>query len=197
MVSGPVIAEPSLAAATLEDCLLRRRSRRSFCPEPLTGDELARLCWAAQGTTSEDGGRTAPSAGGIHPLELYAVTPVGVFLYDPLQDCLARVLTGDRRPVLCTAAGSQDVIGLAATTLVLVAIEGMMEPRYGQRSRRYELIEAGHVGQNVLLAAAALDLCAVPVGAFDDAAVADALLLPDGRSPVYLIALGHAPGEGS
>lgn len=195
MVSGPPVKPSPLALASLEECLLRRRSGRTFCPDPLREDELARLCWAGQGITSPDGGRTAPSAGGIHPLELYAVTQSGVLHYEPGEDRLVPVLPGDRRPALCSAAGGQDVIGLAAATLVLVAAGGVMEPRYGQRSRRYELIEAGHVAQNVLLAAAALGICAVPVGAFDDLAVGEALFLPDDRIPVYLVALGHARGE--
>ncbi len=195
MVSGPAIKPSPLATATLEDCLKHRRSRRSFCPEPLAEDELLRLCWAGQGITSAEGGRTAPSAGGIHPFELYAVTPSGTFRYDPEIERLERIMPGDRRPTLCMAAGSQDVIGLAGAILVLVAAEGRMEPRYGQRSRRYELIEAGHVAQNILLAAAAMGICAVPVGAFDDLAVADALFLAEDHSPIYLVALGHTPSE--
>ena len=39
----------------------------------------------------------------------------------------------------------------------------------------------------------ALDLGAVPVGGFDDAAVAKALELPEGQEVCYLIPVGH-PG---
>ena len=99
---------------------------------------------------------------------------------------------GDHRPALCTAAESQDVIGLAAATIVLVAVEGRMDPRYGARSRRYELMESGHVAQNILLAATAMGICATPVGALDDGAVRDVLDLPPSHTPVYLVALGHS-----
>lgn len=191
MPSAGQVAQSPLALATLEECLRARRSRRSFCPEPLTDDELARLCWAGQGITGDDGLRTAPSAGAIHPLEMYAVTGQGMFRYEPADDVLVRIVAGDRRPALCAAAYGQDVVGLAAATLVLVAVEGRMEVRYGERTRRYQLIEAGHIAQNVLLAAAASRICAVPVGAFVDDAVRDALDLPGDRAPVYLVALGR------
>ena len=53
------------------------------------------------------------------------------------------------------------------------------------------MLEAGHVAQNVLLGAVALDLAAVPVGAFDDERVRLALDLPNGEEPLYLVAVGH------
>ncbi|MFO7947558.1 MAG: nitroreductase family protein [Armatimonadota bacterium] len=43
----------------------------------------------------------------------------------------------------------------------------------------------------VLLQVEALDLAAVPVGAFRDADVADVLDLADGERPLYLIPVGH------
>lgn len=191
MPSTNLVAQSPLATASLEECLRARRSGRSFCPEPLTEAELARLCWAGQGITGPEGLRTAPSAGGIHPLEVYVVAVTGMYRYDAEADTLVRMTPADRRPALCAAAYSQDVIGLAAATLVLTAIEGRMEARYGERTRRYQLIEAGHVAQNVLLAAVAMGVCAVPVGAFVDDAVRDALDLPADRAPVYLVALGR------
>ncbi len=185
------IASP-LALVSLEDSLEGRRSRRDFCRETLDEDDLHRLCWAGQGITDAEGLRTAPSAGGVHPLELYVVAPVAVFHYDAVGDRLEVVMRGDRRPALCTAALSQDVVGLSGATIVITAVEGRMDPRYGTRARRYELIEAGHVAQNILLAATALGFCAAPVGAIDDLAVRDVLDLPDSYLPLYLVAVGRS-----
>ncbi|MGC8633631.1 MAG: SagB/ThcOx family dehydrogenase [Candidatus Limnocylindrales bacterium] len=190
----PSVEAASIAGldlVSLGACLRGRRSRRDLCRKPLSEEELRALCWAGQGITGPGGLRTAPSAGGIHPLELYVVTPTGVLHYEAETDRFARVLRGDRRPELCTAAESQDAVGLAGATVVLVAVEGRMDRRYGARSRRYELVEAGHVGQNILLAATAFHLCASPVGALDDLAVRDVLELPPDHTPLYLITLGR------
>ena len=52
-------------------------------------------------------------------------------------------------------------------------------------------LEAGHVAQNILLQAVTLGLGAVPIGAFDDAALASTLKLPRGYAPVYLVFVGN------
>lgn len=192
MPSTPMVVASPLALASLEECLRARRSHRDFCRDSLGGDLVLRLCWAGQGVTGPDGLRTAPSAGGIHPLELYAVSAAGVLHYDALAHRLEPRLRGDRRPALCTAALSQDAVGLAASSIVIVAVEGRMDQRYGARARRYELIEAGHVAQNILLAATAMGVSSVPIGALDDAAVRDVLELPATHAPLYIVAVGRS-----
>jgi SagB-type dehydrogenase family enzyme len=192
MPSTTVVVASPLSLASLEECLRGRRSRRDFCRDSIGQDDLLRLCWAGQGITGPDGLRTAPSAGGIHPLELYAVSSTGVQHYDAPANRLDPVLGGDRRPALCTAALSQDAVGLAAASIVIVAVEGRMDPRYGARARRYELIEAGHTAQNMLLAATAIGICSAPVGAIDDVAVRDVLELPATHTPLYIVAVGRS-----
>jgi nitroreductase len=52
-------------------------------------------------------------------------------------------------------------------------------------------MEAGHAAQNLLLQAVALGLGAVPIGAFYDDRVREALHLPSGQEPLYLIPAGR------
>ena len=63
--------------------------------------------------------------------------------------------------------------------------------KYGARAYRFTLLEAGHVGQNLLLAATALGLASVPIGGFFDREV-DAFLGVDGlhEASLYLFPLG-------
>ena len=68
---------------SLEQVISRRRSQRSFRPDPLPVAAIGQLLWAGQGITSVDGKRTAPSAGALYPLELYVVTPTEVMHYLP------------------------------------------------------------------------------------------------------------------
>jgi SagB-type dehydrogenase family enzyme len=67
--------------------------------------------------------------------------------------------------------------------------------KYGDRAVRYVHLEAGHVGQSLLLQAVALGLGGVPIGAFDDAGVRRVLNLPTDHEPLYLIPIGR-PASG-
>lgn len=177
---------------SLEEALARRRSVRDFGATPLTLAELGQLLWAAQGITSQDGHRTAPSAGALYPLELYAVTAEAVYHYEAGEHRLSVHLAGDRRTELYAAALSQAPVLEAPAVLVIAAVYERTERKYGaERSPRYVHLEAGHAAQNILLQAVALDLGAVPVGAFDDDRVQQALALPADHQPLYLIPAGH------
>jgi SagB-type dehydrogenase family enzyme len=178
---------------TLEESLAARRSVREFLPDPLKPEELSQLLWAAQGVTSRDGRRTAPSAGALYPLETYVVLPSGCFHYDPARHRLVPQSGEDRRSALCAAALDQPCIADAPAVLVITADFERTTAKYGRtRGPRYVHMEAGHAAQNVLLEATALGLGAVPVGAFDDAGVRAALELPPDREPLYLIPVGRA-----
>lgn len=176
---------------SLERALAERRSVRDFTDERLTLEELAQLLWAAQGITADWGGRTAPSAGALYPLEVYAVTPGGLYHYLP-DGHRADVLRADdlRRPLAAAALG-QAAVAVAPAVLVIAAVFRRTEVKYGERAERYVHLEAGHAAQNVLLQAVALGLGGVPIGAFSDREVQRVLGLPADHEPLYLIPVGH------
>lgn len=176
---------------SLERALAERRSVRDFTDERLTLEELAQLLWAAQGITADWGGRTAPSAGALYPLEVYAVTPGGLYHYLP-DGHRADVLRADdlRRPLAAAALG-QSAVAEAPAVLVIAAAFRRTEVKYGERAERYVHLEAGHAAQNVLLQAVALGLGGVPIGAFSDREVQRVLGLPADHEPLYLIPVGH------
>lgn len=177
---------------SVEEALRRRRSVREFSGKPLTYQQLGQLCWAAQGITQRDGRRTAPSAGALYPLELYVVTAIGFFHYEPAKHELQVLDRRDLRRDLHRAALSQDSVRDAAAVFVITGNYARTAGKYGSaRSPRYVHLEAGHAAENLLLEAVALDLGAVPVGAFDDAQVQKAVSLPAGEEPLYLIPVGH------
>lgn len=187
-----VFAEPiTEGSASFEGVLSQRRSVRDFAATALSTDELGQLFWAAQGVTSDRGGRTNPSAGGLYPLEVYAVTSDGVLHYVP-NDHSARVTSDiDLRRTLSEAALGQESVADAPAVFVVCGVFARTEAKYGDRAERYVHLEAGHVGQSILLQAGALGLAGVPVGAFDDAAVREVLGLPADHAPLYLIPIGH------
>ena len=177
---------------SLESALRRRRSVRSFTDEPLTSAEIGQLLWAAQGVTDPRGLRTAPSAGALNPLECYVATADALLHYAPNVHRLDPHVPGDQRRALAAAAYGQSAVADAAVVIVITAVYARTAEKYGEeRAFRYVAMEAGHAAQNVLLQAVALGLGAVPVGAFDDAQVAQLLRLDMGEAPLYLIPVGH------
>ncbi len=182
---------------SLERALSERRSIRDFGKAALTQEEVSQLLWAAQGITSRDGLRTAPSAGALYPLELYLVVGMvrdldpGIYKYAPAGHKLMKIIAGDQRHQLASAAHGQDAVADAAAVLVFTAVERRTTRKYGSRGVRYVHIEIGHASQNVFLQATALGLRTVVVGAFEDGAVGELLHLPEGEAPLYLMPLGR------
>ncbi len=180
----------------LAAAVLRRRSRREFARRELTTVELGQLLWAADGLTDRrDGRRAAPSAGALYPLSLYAATAHGLSRYDNQTHALEQLSARDLRVELAEAALGQRGIAEAACVLVFSAIAARTTRKYGERGVRYVHMEVGHAAQNVLLAATALGLAAYPVGAFDDARVAELLGLGHGEAALYLVPVGAPPEQ--
>lgn len=183
---------------SLGDALARRRSQREFSPEPLTLPEIAALLRAAYGVTGALGPqpvRAAPSGGALYPLELTLAvrrSPLepGLYHYDPLDDVLE--LHRDGRVPIAAASPYAEIVGEAAAVLIVSAMFWRSRFKYGLRGYRFALIEAGHVAQNVLLAATSLGLAAVPLGGFYDRRV-DELLQVNGvdESTLYLVCIGR------
>ena len=187
----------------LGDVIDRRSSYRGASDGALPMGALATLLGASYGARrreiegAEPAGRPVPSAGALYPLELYvqarAVEGVtaGVHHYHPLLHGLERLSTpAVPAPALARLYMGQPYVASAQCVLVITAVFERSLRKYGDRGYRYVLLEAGHVAQNVALAAAALDLGALSVGGFFDRELSSALGLdPDVEAPVYATAI--------
>jgi SagB-type dehydrogenase family enzyme len=184
---------------TLEEAILKRRSRRAFNDSPLTLGEVSQIVWAAQGVTSETGLRAAPSAGALYPLDLYLVVGEqgveglgeGVYHYLPQRHSLELILEEDVRQTLARLSVQQMFIAEAPLSLLITAEYERTTVKYGDRGVRYVHMEAGHVAQNVYLQAEALGLGTVTVGAFQDEEIAQALALPAAFRLLYVMPIGY------
>lgn len=188
----PVVDE----GAPLESTLRARRSVRDFSPDPVSLAELGQLLWAAQGVNRPGGGRTAPSAGALYPLELLVAAgnvsglPRGLYRYRPQRHDLVRVSGDDPREGLVGAALYQRWVGEAPVVLVICAVYERTAVKYGERARRYVHMEVGHAAQNVYLQAASLGLATTFVGAFRDDRVSEALGLGE-EVPLGIMPVGR------
>jgi SagB-type dehydrogenase family enzyme len=186
--------------------LLRaRRTRRAYGPALLTTRELAALLWAAQGTTSRTNTflrRPAPSAGALYPLETYVVIEKaeqlgrGLYHLDVSGFQLEWLSAGPYGREVAHAALEQNFLAEAAVIFLWTAVFRRTMSKYGHRGLRYILLDAGHVCQNVLLAAEALGLATCPVAAFYDDELNDLLLLDgEDEAVLYLAAVGRKAEE--
>ena len=179
----------------------QRRSLRDFSHDPITFEDLSLLIWATQGITTRSLGfdfRTVPSAGALYPIETYiAVNRVegmapGIYHYQVKEAELAFLKEGRFGPDLNRAALNQEMLEEAATVFIWTAVVDRSKWKYRERAYRYIYMDAGHIGQNLYLAATALNLGCCGVGAFFDEEV-DRLIGIDGKEEmsIYLGAVGQ------
>jgi SagB-type dehydrogenase family enzyme len=188
----------------LDDALLRRGSCRRFSGSALRLQTVATLLSAAYGCGQAvkfgDAGwpaRPVPSAGAKYPLELHLVVravdslPEGSYRYLPKEHALAPTGPSVSFSRLADIFFRQPYLAPAAA---IVVIAGNFEPttaRYGLRGYRYVLFEAGHVAQNLLLAATALGAGSLSLGGFLDDMLANTLQVGLQVAPLYGVALGQ------
>ncbi len=212
--AGELIPLPSVChdgEVSLERAVTERRSVRNFADVSLSLVDLSQLLWAAQGVTEKievppaawrggewmGGLRSAPSAGGLYPLELYVVAgdvtdlEAGLYRYVPLEHSLERMGDGDLRAALGDAALRQRAIYEAPAVLLIAAVYERTAIKYGERAERYVHMEVGAAAENAWLQAEALGMGAVFIGAFDDGAVKEALALPEDHEPLGIMPVGR------
>jgi len=142
--------------------------------------------------------RTAPSAGALYPVETYVIAhrvdslEPGAYHYAVLERELERLRSGDLRLPVARAALDQGIAAEAAAVFVWSAIWRRSTWKYGQRAYRYAPLDAGHIAENVALAAVGLGLGTCQIAAFYDDE-ANALLDLDGdeESVIYMTVVGR------
>jgi SagB-type dehydrogenase family enzyme len=182
--------------SSVADALLRRRSMRDFEGGAITKSELKTILWAAYGRTSLRAGRTVPSAGGIYPLLMKTVSRIvdglkgGAYDFAPEICDLSFIVNTESLFSASWFRTEQITYEKVAAIIFVVADLQRCCAKYGERGYRYALLEAGHVAQNIALAAACLNMRHVYIGAFDDDAVNSALCTTS-EYAVYAVALGR------
>jgi SagB-type dehydrogenase family enzyme len=191
------LPQPKLKGQTsVEEAISSRRPVRDFKREPVNIAELSQILWAAQGITGRGWLRSAPSAGALYPLEIYAVVgsveglEAGVYHYDPKKHSITRKIEGDLRQQLSRAALQQEPVNAAPVDIVFTAIYERTRQKYGERATRYVHIEVGHAAQNVYLQADAMGLGTVIIGAFYDDSVKEILGLQE-EEPLAIMPVGR------
>lgn len=160
---------PCRLETSLEETFANRTSRRLFEKTPLPLSKLSSLLFHAAHNNNH-GKRPYPSGGGPYPIEIYLIAFSvekcirHVLHYEPDTHTLRRlweIPEGLQHNSLMRLEGDSEPNVL----MVLTAIWERSAGKYKDFAYTLGLLEAGHIGQNVLLCAEALSLAACPVGA--------------------------------
>jgi SagB-type dehydrogenase family enzyme len=168
--------------------------------------ELSRLLRHTNGLTGSAGGialRAAPSAGALYAGELYLVAAAveglapGAYYYAVHAHALVPLARGALGARVLDALERPGIVAAAPAFILVSNVFQRYTRRYRNRGYRYALIDTGHIGENLRLAAASAGLATVSPPRFRDESL-DALLDLDGREEgvCALFAVGralHAP----
>jgi SagB-type dehydrogenase family enzyme len=202
---GDALKLPSPEASPLTRLLRARESCRSFVLRSVPARALSQLLASAYGisrTGRLDGGpiylRTTPSAGGLFPLEIYALAREvegvadGLYHYNVRRHDLEPLKSGGWFEELDGALLMAPFVRGANLILFLSAVFARSQKKYGPRGYRYITLEAGHVAQNVCLSAVEQGLGSLCMGGYLDGRLNRFLGLDGVREAVvYSLAVGH------
>lgn len=197
---------PSIELGTydLRKAIEIRRSLRRYTDDSLSMEELSYLLWLTQGVKKIDEKRhvtwrTVPSAGCRHPFETYlsinrvdSLDP-GLYRFAALEHKLVALEYSDSfNEKLTEACLGQRQVKTSAVTFIWAAVPYRTIWRYAERSYRYLYLDAGHVCQNLHLAAESINCGICAIGAYDDDAM-DQLMgfTPPEMFVIYLASLGR------
>jgi SagB-type dehydrogenase family enzyme len=192
----------------LTDIMRARRTNRTSTGGSLMLSQIAHCLFAGLGivgtikaTSGDVPLSMTPSGGARNPYEAYAIVrrgqdiEPGVYHYCAADHVMEKVndVTPDVR--LAELFGDQHWMDDMATVIVLVAaLERTMWKYQDPNAYRVVLIEAGHIGQNIMLAATELGLTACPSAAMCHSKVSDLLKIDDRavHVPIYALSLDKA-----
>ncbi|MFD4535874.1 SagB family peptide dehydrogenase [Kitasatospora sp. NPDC058397] len=151
--------------------------------------------------------RPYPSAGALYSVRLRLLAlavdglPAGTYQCLPERRALRPIgpapALDDLKALssyLSRPAADPDAVGIdeAPAVLAVYVDLALLRSRYGLRALRLGLLEAGHLTQNLLLAATAFGLGTIPLGGVHDDLAHELLGLDDLDEPVqYLLPLGR------
>ena len=186
LISLPEPGEISVPPLDLRSAIESRRSIREYSRDPLTLEELAYLLWCTQGIVQRHEPyatfRNVPSAGGRHAFETCLLVnrvsdlEPGLYRYLAFSHRLMAIETSpDMADRLMEACLSQALVKESAVTFIWSCVIYRMAWRYSERAYRLVHLDAGHVCQDLYLAAEQLNCGACAIGAFDDELIAGLL----------------------
>lgn len=209
----PLPEDRAPLTASLEEVIRRRVSARGMAPRRITLQELSSLLYYTYGISRDNEGtdfprpfRMVPSGGALYPMEIYFHAKhvddlrTGLYHYHPVENAVRLLRPSDFSAEIAKVLVEFQA-HLALEVSVLFFFTAMFERttfKYGARGYRFTLLEAGHMAQNMNLAATAMGMNVLSIGGYYDRR-ADELLNIDGvtHSTLYMVGVGGEPSAPS
>ncbi len=191
----PTVSLPRCGArwtASLDSVLAGRRSPERFTTRQPSRRVLGRLLQFAHGITGDTGRGPVPSAGGLQGLELYVGVlapgwlPAGVYHYDRGGHWLSELERDIARDEWETLVPVLPFVPGGSLLWILVGDGARVMAKYGERGRRFLLLEAGHLMQNLCLLSMSLGLGTRPLGGYFETALAQRMRMLADDDVLYL-----------
>jgi SagB-type dehydrogenase family enzyme len=181
----------------LSDLLTKRKSYSAATETPLSIQDIGLIFGNALSRRSEGVSRNYPSGGALYPIETYLVceklvgAPSGVFHYNPSSNSLEHLW--ELPPGLSISDLTPKPASLAPTALVIfTSVWERSSAKYGHFTYMVALLEAGHMSENILLAATAASISVRPLTGFRDNRIIKLLDIdPSLEQPVLTVALSR------
>jgi len=198
------VAEPT---RTLAEIVRQWAPAQNFSDAEMGLAQLGRLLHYTNGITQPvppgrkgTARRAAPSAGALYSGEVYVAAArvhglaPGIYYYEVAQQRLVEVAAGFEPARLADALDPPASIEGAAATILLTNVFGRYSWRYANRGYRYALIDSGHIGENLRLAAASAGLAQRGFLAFRDDPLNDLLAIDGVEEAVCSVHAVGPPG---
>ncbi len=195
-----VLPQPELESSiSLKDTLYKRTSNKQYSQIPLSIEKLSTLLYYSAGLKINKApwrkSKFYPSAGSLYPLEIYIISlnteiPKGLYHYNLRSHSLEQLQLFQTFPVSSYFYGKE--FKKAACIVIVTGCFYRTTVKYQDRGYRYIFQEAGHMGQNLYLLSAALNINCCGIGGFTDNKINE-LLDIDGmlESALSVFALGN------
>lgn len=201
------MADLDIPKMDFQTIIENRHTLRRYAKEPFSQDELSYLLWCTQGvrrvTSRPVTMRTVPSGGARHPFETFLVianvdgVAPGIYRYLAIEHSLMQIAAGsDFAAKVSEVCLKQSHILDCPVSFWWCAVPERTTWRYSTRGYRYLLIDAGHICQNLYLAAGVINCGVCAIGAFDDEGL-NAFWGLNGKDQfiVYGATLGKRPSD--
>jgi len=195
-------------ARTLAEIVRQWVPAEGFSGATISLAQLSRLLHFTNGITlkapsGEKGParRAAPSAGALYSGEVYVAAarvqglPPGVYYYDVGRHRLVEAAANFEPAQLAAAIETPGSIEGAAATILLTNVFGRYSWRYANRGYRYALIDTGHIGENLRLAAASAGLAQRDFLSFRDDLLNELLAIDGVKESICSVHAVGLPGS--
>jgi len=193
-----ILPKPKLPFFDFKKALKKRSSFRKFSNKKISKEKISSLIYHSCGIINFNdlliSRRYYPSAGALYPIETYIIIlnahfPKGIYHYHVKKNYFEQIIKNDNLNL--KNYFPQEFVYRSSFIIILTADIKRSMQKYGERAYRYSLIEAGHIGQNILLISVLLNIKSCPIGAFYDYELKKLLDLQDQEEILYCFAIGN------